>query len=450
MDTRSKTRKPCKSGQSDKDVEKKGMASLSTKKAHKWHKDPLKRLPNELIELVFGYLCHENNGPSAAHNGKLVNRAWYRAINTNYVYVNTFISTDENVGKVSFDANMSNLRGRFQSHIERCGYIRSVKLCIRAYNRMFLKGFFFQLLDVSPNRPFELIEVNYYGGPFNSEKKGFILTLTESLFGLTCKKLRMRNYSQLIGLNEAEVYHLTTFPSDLHLLNWRLKGDADTIMSTLSHNLQLEGKDVAMEHTTIPGAPYLQPTRTAVVESRNRSAVTFSCLIQCPELYTIKMKNSSFAMDRATLKWFRDNRAFANQLNVRKLRVVFLDSVCNVSWFLGMLRSQELHHISIENCTFGFPLQCNEGCLRNVTHLTLTRCTYEQTNTVDNRPRDNTSSLYDDMERSITYQPAILDGELLLKSLPKLESLVVKSSKSFSDPIIAVIHKFTIKHVVLE
>lgn len=410
------------------------------------HKDPLTILPNELIELVFGYLCHEANGTNAAHSSKLVNRAWYRVINTNYVYINTFTSTDEDVGKGSDESLMSSIRNRFQRHIVRCGYIRSVKLSIHNYNRMFLKGFFFHLLEVSPPRPFDLIEVNYFGGPFNSEKKGFILTLTESLFGLTCKKLRIRNYSQLIGLNEAEVYHLTTFPGDLELLNWRLKGDADTMVSTLSHKLLLEGEEVERKLTSIT------PTQeeSAVIDAQNRSAITFSCLIQCPELYNIKMKNSGFVMDRATLKWFRDNRHHVNQLHVRKLRSVMFDNVCNVSWFLGMLRSEELQDITIHNCRFGFPLLGNAKCMRNVTSLTLTSCAYEQTNDVDNKPRDGMSSLYDDIEKDITYHPTIFSADLLLSSLPRLERLFIKDSKTFSEPILAIIHKFTIKHVVIE
>ena len=314
-------------------------------------------------------------------------------------------------------------------------------------------------------RPFNAIEINYYGGPFNSEKKGFIMTLTESLFGISAKTLRIRNYSKLIGLNEAEVFHLATFQSNLELYNWKLRGDADSVISTLSSNLYMEGEEREYEEedgvNTQPSSERKHKDQNKHVKkaSQKRSSITFSYLVECPDLKNIVMKNSSFIMDPATRKYFRDNRHRVNRLHMEKLRTATFDNVGNLSWFLGMVKPQELQRISIHGCTFGFPLLYSTKLLDNVTELTITDCEYEQTNDIDNqsRPKDvnarieiSDMSLYDIYTNNINYHPSTLLAEELLRKLPKLERLTVKHSKSFSDPILAVIDKFKISTVVIE
>ncbi|TIA89769.1 hypothetical protein E3P99_01916 [Wallemia hederae] len=479
------------------------------------YKDPLSVLPNELIEIIFDFLCHEANGKEAPYSAKLVNRAWYRAIKSNYVYNNTFSISDQDIGPCSSEESLiSSLRSRLSRHLSRCGNIRNIQISILKYKRIFLRSFFYCLLEIARSHetsthPFNAIEIDYYGGPFNSEKKGFIMTLTESLFGITAKTLRIRNYSKLIGQNEAEVFHLATFESDLELYNWRLRGDADSVICALPSNLYMEGEEREYEeededkgkaqdavitrssserrqndkvqdavdtrssserkqNDKVQDAVITRPSserkhkdqdKQAKKAAQKRSSITFSYLVECTNLKNIVMKNSSFIMDPATRKHFRDNRHRVNQLYMDKLRTATFDNVGNLSWFLGMVKSEELQRISIHGCTFGFPLLYSTKLLDNVSELTITDCEYEPTNNFNNRPQplDPNEPIEDfshfpryDLHESFKYHPSTLLAEELLRKLPKLERLTVKHSKSFSDPILAVIDKFTISTVVIE
>lgn len=301
---------------------------------------------------------------------------------------------------------MEIIKRRLSRHIERCAYIRSIEIDVHQYNRNFLRDFFFNAIDKNQSKPFETVVVNYHGGPFNSEKKGFLMTITESVLNLNAKDLILNNYSKIVGKRETEISHLSLFEGNLILKNWRLKGDPECLVSSFAKSIDLHGFDVDEKSS----------------QFSDRSEMSLSFLVNCPQLVHLKMDNSNFFMDSLVIKYFDENRYLKSKLILPKLTQLEFTNVVNLDLFFKMSKTEQLDSISIKDSIFQFHKE-NYQSLSKLTHLSISNC--------QNTEEDFIVTLF-------------------LSNLPRLKTLIIENSPSFSNPVLSKVRDFKIKNVVIK